>query len=88
MRALEAVNIISKINELKEKIMVRREEIIKINQGEIAPQALPQIVGLQVPSSAPTLGKKLCHSCGKESEENTCFCPECGANLDENLGFY
>jgi len=44
MRASEAVNIISKINESKEKIMVRREEISKINQGEIAPQALPQTV--------------------------------------------
>ena len=82
MRAPEAVNIISKINELKEKIMVRREEISKINQGEIAPQALPQTVVPQAPSPTPPLGKKLCPSCGKESEENTCFCPECGAKLD------
>jgi DNA repair exonuclease SbcCD ATPase subunit len=69
----EAENIIAKINELKEQIKAKREEIAKINQGEVAPQA-------ETPPVAP--GKKVCPSCGKEHDENVRFCPECGAKLE------
>jgi len=64
----ESAGIIAKITELKQLIVAKEEEIMKIKEDKVVSQA-----------AAP--GKKFCTNCGKENDANSNFCAYCGAKM-------
>ena len=67
----ESAGIIAKITELKQQIVAKEEEIMKIREDKVVSQA-----------AAPTApGKKFCTNCGRENDASSNFCFNCGAKM-------
>jgi len=65
----DAAGVIAKINELKQMIGAKEEEIKNIKEDKVVPK-----------EAEP--GKKFCTSCGKENDASVKFCSECGAKME------
>lgn len=74
----EVTDICAKINNLKEQISLKEDEIKKIqSDAEKPPVATPT-------QEATSVGpqKMVCPSCGKENDANVKFCSECGTKMN------
>ena len=63
-----AQSIVTKINELKQLIVAKEQEIKDIKEDKVV-----------TPTAAP--GKKFCTNCGKENDANSKFCAGCGTKI-------